>query len=61
MDWWYETGEEMCRRLPHDLVMRIMGMRRQAEFVLTPERREVMEAVRAAEGRPIDQPRSYRP
>ena len=52
MDWWYETGEEMCRRLPHDLVMRIMGMRRQAEFVLTPERRGVMEAVRRAAGTP---------
>ena len=50
MDWWYETGVEMCRRLPHDVVMKIMGDRRQSEMVLTPERREVMSEVRQKAG-----------
>jgi hypothetical protein len=52
MDWWYETGVEMCRRLPHDVVMQIMSDRRQSEIVLTQERRGVMEAVRRATGTP---------
>ena len=50
MDWWYETGERMCRELPHDVVMRIMSDRRQSEIVLTQERREVMSEVRQKAG-----------
>jgi hypothetical protein len=50
MDWWHETGEEMCRVLPHEVVMKIMSDRRQSEIVLTQERREVMSEVRQKDG-----------
>jgi hypothetical protein len=52
MDWWHEIGEDIHRALPREVVMKIMWMRRTAEFVLTPERREVMCAVRRADGTP---------